>query len=499
MTPATKNGKQSKLTKKTGSLSSVAKHLILPKNIVATGWPAVRETCKRFGTVFDEWQDGLGRAVLAKRENGLYAAGIDGVVLSLPRQVGKTFTIGNIILALCVNQPKLKILWTAHRTRTSGETFKFMQGLVNRQKILPYVKEVRRANGQEEISFRNGSRVLFGARESGFGRGFDSVDMIVFDEAQILSHKALDDMVPATNTAPNALVVYVGTPPKPSDVSEVFTDKREQALTGKTKDLLYVEFGADRGANPDSRAAWRRANPSFPARTNESAILRMRRQLSEASFRREALGIWDEVVKTELAIDRKAWKKTLGEGEVVRSRCFAVKFSVDGQLVGLAAAGKLSDGTVLVDGLRVEMASQGIGWLVDYLTDPQRLGGTAQIVVDGKSGTGYLVDRLHDEGVKKRVVLLPSTGDVVSAHAMFAAAITEGTMTHRAGKELDREAGHAVRRRIGTQGGFGWDAPDGDSVVLLDAVTLAFWAAKTTRRRPKGQQKDKKKRQVRVS
>jgi len=76
-----------------------------------------------------------------------------------------------------------------------------------------------RKNGQQEITFTNGSRILFGAREGGFGRGFAGVDILVFDEAQILGQKALDDMVPAVNTAPNPLVIRLGTPPRPTATS----------------------------------------------------------------------------------------------------------------------------------------------------------------------------------------------------------------------------------------------------------------------------------------
>ena len=92
--------------------------------------------------------------------------------------------------------------------------------LVRRKAISRFVDgEPRRANGQQEIVFVNGSRIMFGTRENGFGRGFDSVDIEVFDEAQILTERALDDMIPATNAAHNPLIVYMGTPPKPSDPS----------------------------------------------------------------------------------------------------------------------------------------------------------------------------------------------------------------------------------------------------------------------------------------
>src|SRR5699024_2566857 len=91
-------------------------------------------------------------------------------------------------------------------------------------------------------------------RENGFGRGFKKVDILVLDEAQILSLKAMEDMVPATNAAPNGLVLMMGTPPRPNDPGEVFTDRRESALSGEDEDVFYVEMGADDNANPNDRA-----------------------------------------------------------------------------------------------------------------------------------------------------------------------------------------------------------------------------------------------------
>ena len=151
-----------------------------------------------------------------------------------------------------------------------------------------HVEHIRRANGQQEIAFRNGSRVMFGAREQGFGRGFDAVDVEIFDEAQILTVKALNDMIPATNVSPNPLIVFMGTPPQPGDPSETFADKRRAGLK-HVDGMLYVEFSADPDCDPDDREQWAKANPSFPKRTSETAILRMRKLLGDDdNFRREA-------------------------------------------------------------------------------------------------------------------------------------------------------------------------------------------------------------------
>ena len=41
---------------------------------MTTGWPAVSSLCADWGVRFDGWQDGLGRVMLGKRDDGIYAA-----------------------------------------------------------------------------------------------------------------------------------------------------------------------------------------------------------------------------------------------------------------------------------------------------------------------------------------------------------------------------------------------------------------------------------------
>src|SRR5690606_16206925 len=155
-----------------------------------------------------------------------------------------------------------------------------MQGMVRRRKVWPHIAPngIRTANGEQEIKFADGSIIMFGAREHGFGRGMDAIDVLVFDEAQILSLKALEDMVPSTNQARNphgALVFFIGTPPRPTDDGEAFTAKRTRALAGDAEDMMYVEIGADPDADLDDREVWAQMNPSFPHRTPVESMLRM--------------------------------------------------------------------------------------------------------------------------------------------------------------------------------------------------------------------------------
>lgn len=470
-------------------LSEISRHLCQPKGIASTGWPSVRDRGKAMGFLFDRWQDGLGRLALAKRTDGLYAAGIGGVVMSIPRQVGKTFLIAAIVFALCTLYSGLTVIWTAHRTRTHNETFKKMQGMARRSKIAPYIDFIRTANGEQEIAFKNGSRIMFGARESGFGRGFDEVDVLVLDEAQILSEDAMSDMVPATNAAPNGLVFLMGTPPRPKDPGDVFTNIRRNALDGDP-DTLYVEFSADRGASPNDRSQLAKANPSYPHRTSDSAIQRMKKLLgSEENFLREAYGIWDEEQADAKPLDFKRWQNLQispetapTEGRVV----YGVKFSVDGHEVALSVARKPAGAKVVhVEGIKSAPMTDGTGWLVEWLAE--RATTAAQIVIDGKSGSGALATDLREAGVRSpKVLIIPTLEQVVTAHAMFKQATIDGSVSHVGQETLDGQVRDATRRKIGQTGSFGWQAPKDGSVCMLDSVTLAHWGAATTRRNPGG-------------
>lgn len=466
-------------------LSDVARHICRPEGIVSTGWPAVKERAARMGMPADLWQEGVGRLALAKREDGLYAAGIGGVILSIPRQVGKTYLISLIVFALCTLFPNLTVIWTAHRTRTHNETFKKMQATAMKRKVAPWITSVRATNGEQEIAFKNGSRILFGARESGFGRGFDKVDILVLDEAQILTEDAMTDMVPATNASPNGLVFMMGTPPRPRDNGEVFTNARADALKGDP-DRLYIELSADPDAKIDDRSQLAKANPSYPHRTTEGAILRMKKLLgSDDNFRREGYGIWDEEALTKKAIKPSTWEdRAIEPADVPREgvRVFAVRFAVDGSAVALAAAIRPEDGPVHVEGIKHAPTSDGTAWLLDWLLERHEK--AAQIVIEGKSGVGYLVQALRDEKVPARVIITPTVEQVTAAHSMFEAALNQGTLTHRAQAELNHQAVTAEKRKIGAAGGFGWQAPEGESVALLDAATYAYWGARTTKRKP---------------
>lgn len=482
----------SQMQRSTRKLSEVARHVVVPSGITSTGWPAVEARIKDFGDQFDEWQRGTSKLILAKRANGDYAATVGGITLSIPRQVAKTYMISRIVFALCTLFPNLTVLWTAHRTRTATKTFASLRGFAGRKTVDPYVRTVRAVNGEQEIHFTNGSVIMFGAREGGFGRGFDEVDVEVFDEAQILTEKALEDMVAATNQSrfpAGALLFFMGTPPRPSDPSEAFKLRRREALSGETEDAVYIECSADEDAEPDDREQWAIANPSYPHRTPLRSMLRLRKNLpSDESWKREALGIWDSDQQGSRLITDDEWRATGVESAPADGiRSFGVAFSFDGSRVSVAGAAK-HDGGVhveLVDAQSGQMAS-GIASLADWLSERWRK--TALIAISGRAGTDALEKALLERGVYKRAIHVVSTPEYFASSSMFYDAVKDKTITHLATEGqavLDQSVAVSDKKMRGTTGTWGWTVtvPGGDETPV-EAVSVAYWAARTTKRVP---------------
>ena len=457
-------------------LSEVARHLVVPTGIVSTGWPAVRKTCaEKLGVTFDPWQEGAGRVILAKRADGNLAAMIDGVGMSLPRQVGKTYLIGSMVFALCVNTPGLLVIWSAHHARTHGETFLSMQGFTKRAKVAAHVRQVFTGSGDEEIRFHNGSRILFGARERGFGRGIPGVDILIFDEAQILSDRALANMLATMNTSRFGLALYIGTPPRPEDMSESFRRMRGEALAKTLVDGAWIEFGADVDADPSDRKQWAKGNPSYPLRTPAQSVLRLKKKLTLDDFRREGMGIWDEEAVIDAAIDLAAWatledKRATQPGRTV----LAIDISPDRRWASIGVAGSAGsedDPKTLV----MVRHSSGTSWVIREVKKLCEKHDIAEVVLHPSSQAGALIPDLVKEGIEFTAL---TTIELGQACARFQEDVAHKRLVHLGQAALDAAVANGRTRKWGEAER--WDRREAsiDISPLVAASEAAYrWAA----------------------
>lgn len=429
----------------------------------------MRETCRRLGWGFDGWQDGAGMLSLGLRADGEYAA--DTTVFSIPRQVGKTYLIGCIIFALCLMKPGLRVIWTAQVKDTALETFTKFLELAAAPRVKAHIKSTAQGKGDEAIYFNNGSSIEFGARESGFGRGRTDVDVIVFDEGQHLSNNALENLGAAQNVATNPLCFVMGTPPRPQDKGEWFSLLRQEALDGESDGTLYIEFSADRDTDPMDREQWRKANPSFPHRTSERAMLRLRKKLKNPdSWRREALGIWDELTKQFSPINGPLWREAVDVGppDGVRPAAMAVDMS-HGREISVGACW-LEDTSAHVEEVWAGVDEPAaVEWVA------ARAGRRIPVMIDAKSPASSMIPALKARKVK---VLTGNENDMQRACGLVASDVEAGRLKHADQQSVNDAREGARKRAIGTAGGWGYDRKDPSvNIAPLVAVTLARVAA----------------------
>lgn len=439
-----------------------------------------------YGLVPDEWQRNVLEAWMGRKANGRWAAGRWG--LAVPRQNGKNGILEMVELFFMAVLG-LRILHTAHEVKTARKAFLRIASFFENERKYPELSEmveyIRRTNGQEAIQLNNGGSVEFIARSKGSGRGF-TVDVLVCDEAQEYGEDAQAALLPTISSAPSGdpLQILLGTPPAPGMDGEVFTRMRSAGVEGKDRRLAWAEWSASQAVRPADRQVWAATNPALGIRLNASTLEDEFAGMSQEMFMRERLGVWDHAAGMK-AVEAASWDLcSATELNPDGRRVIGIRFTPDGSTIAVAGALKpdVEGEPFVVEPIEQRPAGDGTQWLVDFLVE--RHEDLAQIVIDGKSGVGYLVNALRAEKVASKSILTPSTDDVTAAHSMMEAAIRNQDVAHPANEDLDGQVKAALKRKIGTAGGFGWQAPEGGSVALFEAVTLAHWGARVTTRRP---------------
>lgn len=434
---------------------------------------AVCARARALGTELFPWQRDTVRHILARDSTGRLTA--KTVVLSVPRQSGKSYGIALLVIDEAIRRSNYTQVWTAHRYRVSREIFRTMRAICQRPEIGKFVTAITTATGSECIYFKNGSRILFAARERGSIRGFSKVDRLILDEAQILSADAVADMLPTMNASPDPQVIYMGTPPRPIDNGEVFTNLRTRALEGKDTRLLYLEWSAAPGCDLDDQGQWCQANPSIGPDspfTPISRIADLRTQLaSDADFAREALGMWDDVASDAVIpveLFRGLIKDRLVEAQV-GTIALAVDVSPDRKwaCVGLATWHP-AFGT-----LHVEVAKHlpGTDWVIPYLQEIKGRRTIRAICIDTVGPAASLIEPARQAGL---LITTLGTSQVISATANFYDRVMAGTLSHLGDAVLSSAVSGASKRVVNRDsGGWAWSRRGQTDITPLVATTMA--------------------------
>ena len=421
---------------------------------------------------------------------------------SVPRQAGKS--VAAIVWALfLVVVLGYSVLWTSQNYGTTMEMLRRFRKVLGMRPGDPnapaafnrFVKRASSKTGQESFELTNGGVLCFSTRTDSASLGF-SFDVIVYDEAQLLTASQMQTIQPTTSRCPhrNAQLVMVGTPTRAGCSADRFKAMREEAWGDEPgDDMCWVEYGVDEVGDPFDEARWPAANPSLAEGTVDAESIRT----GVRSMAGDPLGVAQEYLGYWVPAAQQGEPPLLAEGEwdaclVPQAPAptegervaYGVRFSKDGRTAALAAACRpTGGGPTHVELVACVDPVLDINWLADWLS--RRTGTACAVAVDGKAGAGRLYDLLETFHVPRNYVIRATTDQAVTAAALTVEGVRNRTVTHIECPALDESARTSPRRPIGKTGAWGWG---GDAAAPVEAVGLALLAITTSKRDPSRRQ-----------
>lgn len=429
------------------------------------------------------WQAAAVTDFMACKADGTWAA--SEVALLCARQNGKNGVVEMMELGWLTMEPGVRILHTAQEIPAVLEAMNKLEALFDGHPELRAMiprNGIRKRGGEEGITLRNGSRILFRTRTDSTARTF-SFDRVVIDEAMYYTAAQENSIRATLTTGRNVQRVYVGSAPdwRTMPNSEIWASVIQRGRRG-SPNLAYVEHSAPEDADPGDPRSWLMANPSIGYLTTEDYFRGEWDSMKDRNpdgFKVERLSIpvfppSDEDEEELRPISEDAWNRGIVAEDFSPpdSAPAALGCSQDWAGTGFAAAAAtaLPDGSVYVELGR--LAEPNTAADTEFVSSAVELQDPVAVVLDDRSATAVLEPRLIKAGIEP---VKTSTAQIAAAAQLVKALADEGLLMHN-GDELLTEAVLAARPRdIGRTGmwGFAWDTPVNQAPVI--AMALAVW------------------------
>lgn len=437
----------------------------------------------RSGRTAQPWQELLLEDIMAVNNDGLWVHMKFG--WSIPRRNGKSEIL--IMRSIHALTHDMRTLYTAHRTTTSHNAW---EKIIERLSKAGYKEgedfKTTKQMGLEHIEWLHGEGVInFRTRSSkgGLGEGYD---LLIIDEAQEYTTDQESALKYVVTDSKNPQTLMCGTPPTAVSAGDVFLKLRRDTLRGKNEDVGWAEWSVSKLSDAHDPALWYETNPSLGYILTERTI---RSELGDDQVddNIQRLGLW-LTYSQRSAISKKEWLEyALSERPELPDEpkvYYGVKYGKAGGNVTLAAAMKLSDGKIFVEAIDCRPIRDGTSWIIAYL----RSHAAEKVVIDGAAGATLLTDDMKQAEVRCKAIM-PTVKDFTSANALFEQNLFDGKIRHMAQPSMVQIISNSEHRAIGTGGGYGYTSIlEGADVTLLEAVSLAHWAA--------AQAKEKKKQKI---
>lgn len=437
------------------------------------------------GLNLDPWQQLVLDHSLREQPNGKWSAFEVGLVVS--RQNGKGSILEARELAGLILFGEQLIIHSAHEFNTAMEAMRRLEFLIENSDEAHKVKRISRSHGEEGIELKNGSRIRFKTRTKAGGRGL-SGDLVILDEAMILSHQSIRALMPTLSARPNPQIWYTGSAvdQKIEANGYVFAGVRKRGLDGTSPRLCFMEWSCEDGVDYADPQSWAQANPSLGYRISQDYIAdefdAFRSDPESFAVERLSIGDWPALgADIEPIISTEAWQNMRNESpQLIGQRTLALDRTPDRRTWVIGGAQHTEDGRVHIeigysrDSTMTEAAEHLLALITAW--------NPIALVIDARSSAAEILPYLRAAGIEPE---LTTTTELGQASGGFLDAALAGQLSHSDQDELGNAIAGAAQRDL-PGGGFTWDrGANGGSIAHLVAATLAHWGLLTFSTPPK--------------
>lgn len=413
----------------------------------------------------------------------------DRVVLSTPRQCGKSTLIDTEDTRNALLGPDRKIYYLAQTGKDAEKHFKAFVQQLSKSKLAPFALKPRLSNGGMEQRFGNGSFICPLAVTKVAGHG-TQMDKFTIDEAFSLDDETgkliLDGMAPTMNTRlhftgvqPQIWITSTEGTADSTFLNGLLDSFRAGNVPTRT---CWFDFGIPDDADPEDFQTILKWHPAAGLLWDVRQLRDFREQFAgnEAGWAR-AFGNRRDNGVAERVIPDQLWQSTLAtpitpdriDGRPV---VIAAAVDVDATNTSISAAILNHDDTVTVQLLEV---LDGTGMAPAEI---MRICGTyhAPLVMDGKGPNADLHDRLvsmTDEAGDPLIDFIAmQSADYLAVGQAFVSGLQNKLIRHAADAELDASAANCAR----TWSGDAWRVTRRGSTGLtspIESCMLASWGA----------------------
>lgn len=439
------------------------------------------ELGRRVGKKTMPWQSTMLRSWMRRRPDGLWTH--PECVAIIARQNGKTqLVILRILWGLFLANDRAgeRIVYSAQRWATSEDVYKRLWAIIEarpwlRRRVVAHTC----SGGRGYIETDRGARVALVTRSADLGKGFDEVDLVIYDEAYNLTGVQTDALDPTQLASKNPQTIYLSTAVDEDTMPncQVLASIRRRGLAGE-EDLYFAEWLAPSEMPIDEQATWEYANPSFgviqKARFLRTKLRNAKTTRKRRGFELEYLnrGQWPKDEEDlELLIDLEEWSTMRNPSpELVGPIALALSRTRDREQWAVAAAQHTAAGKVHVEVGYFRKATPGA--VVAFLLAVVEKSDPVALAIDSHDQAKSIVPLLLQAELEPELMSTPQAAEACGG---FLDDATSSMLSHTGQQILTDAVADAAKREL-PQGDFVWDDTVGESAAPLKAITGARWA-----------------------